>query len=120
MEELNDDSIIDSINLNSTTISQSVTKEGKSNHQHHGNRHRTKNQNGHSGSGGHSKKSKKLPWNCEVIRDRFTPQPYPVQLVERYLETDIGKDVIVLSQNAPLKQYLLLAALQLHQQKQVS
>ena len=29
-----------------------------------------------------NKKAKRLPWNTEVLRDRFTPQPFPVQLVD--------------------------------------
>ena len=29
-----------------------------------------------------NKKAKRLPWNTDVLRDRFTPQPYPVQLVD--------------------------------------
>ena len=29
-----------------------------------------------------NKKAKRLPWNSEVLRDRFTPQSFPVQLVD--------------------------------------
>ncbi len=29
-----------------------------------------------------NKKTKRLPWNTEVLTDRFTPQPYPVQLLD--------------------------------------
>ena len=133
MEELNDDSVIDSINLNSSTSTHHHSnsrewKSGTSGSRHHANNTTNSNgghyrkQNGSGSSGGahnNSKKSKRLPWNCEVIRDRFTPQPYPIQIVERYLESLLANDIIILAQNQSLKQYLMLACIQLHQQKQV-
>lgn len=135
MEELNDDSVIDSINLNSSTSTHHSNsrewKSGTSGGRHHANNTATNSNGGHyrkqnsgggSSGGGHnnSKKSKRLPWNCEVIRDRFTPQPYPIQIVERYLESMLANDIIILAQNQSLKQYLMLACIQLHQQKQVN
>lgn len=135
MDALYDDTIIDSVNLNlnsssgqtnsrskqtphqqsSQTQTSSATSSSsgyRSNKRHYG-RHAVKENTTTS------KRSKRLPWNCEVIRDRFTPQPYAVQLVERYLEPYECENVLVLAQDASLKQYLMIAALQLQHQKQV-
>lgn len=127
MEALNDDTIIDSINLNcgaSTTTAKDWKSSSNRHHHHHHHRTKHSHHNSHNrcnenGGGGHSKKSKRLPWNCDVIRDRFTPQPYPIQLVEFYLENKFARDVIILAQNPALKRYLMLAGIQLHHQKQV-
>lgn len=115
MDSLYDDTIIDSINLNSSNNSGLSSKQSSSSSC---SLHRKKQRCHESGA----RKSKRLPWNCEVIRDRFTPQPYSIQLVERYLEhcdQDQYRNLIIFSQNPSLKQYLMLACLQLHHQDQV-
>ena len=115
MEALYDDSIIDSINLNSTTSHSSTSNSNNSGSKQH--RHKKH----HHNENNHARKSKRLPWNCDVIRDRFTPQPYSVQLVERFLEpTPFNRleNLLIFAQSAPLKQYLIIACLQLIQQQQ--
>ena len=40
-----------------------------------------------------SKKAKRLPWNAEILKDRFTPQTFHVQLIDLFLnQSEIKKN----------------------------
>lgn len=67
-----------------------------------------------------SKKSKRLPWNTEILKDRFTPQPFQVQLVDYYLNNLLldettskkaSKNTIIFIQNKEWKNYFKIMIL---------
>jgi dsRNA-specific ribonuclease len=58
-----------------------------------------------------SKKAKKLPWNTDVLRDRFTPQPYQVQLVDVFMN---ATNLIVFINNEEYKNYLKIMCIRQH------
>jgi hypothetical protein len=60
---------------------------------------------GQSNSKAFNRKSKKLPWNSEILRDRFTPQPFQIQVVELCLDDTIDSLIIFMS-NKEWKNYL--------------
>lgn len=84
-----DDAVLDNTkiveNLKKTLATKPSAQNGKLNKSHrqsdkpksNGSKGTT---NGTTSSRG--KKAKRLPWNTDVLKDRFTPQPYPVQLVD--------------------------------------
>lgn len=103
MEAINDDAILDNLSLCPSTKHR-ANGDSKSHHK----RHET------------NKRCKRLPWNCEILRDRFTPQPYAIQLIEHFLEEPYGPNILIFAQNQTLKQYLILACLKQQQHENES
>ncbi len=65
-----------------------------------------------------NKKAKRLPWNTEVLNDRFTPQPYPVQLVDACTSFNNLNDfynkrtnILIFMKSPEWKKYLQLMAI---------
>lgn len=66
----------------------------------------TSNHGGRKSTGGNMK-SKRLPWNTDIIKDRFTPQPYHIQLMDYYLYSSrFDANFLILMQNDEWKNYL--------------
>ena len=51
------------------------------------------------------KSSKKLPWNSEILKDRFTSQPFQIQLVELCMSASEG-NLLVFMKSKEWKNYL--------------
>lgn len=67
------------------------------------------------------KKAKRLPWNTDVLRDRFTPQPYPVQLVDLCTSfnnlngyTNQRKNILLFMRSSEWKNYLKIMVIKQH------
>lgn len=54
------------------------------------------------------KRSKKLPWNTDILQDRLTPQPFQIQLVKLCLQT-ADQDILILMKSKEWKNYLKIA-----------
>jgi hypothetical protein len=65
----------------------------------------SKEENGKHHSKPFTRKSKKLPWNSEILKDRFTPQPFQIQVVELCLDETINSLIVFMS-NKEWKNYL--------------
>ena len=85
--------------------------------------HTTTRQNNNSkqnnpSSGQRNKKAKRLPWNTKVLRDRFTPQPYPVKLVDACTSfnnlnayNNQSRNILIFMRNNDWMNYLKLMAI---------
>jgi hypothetical protein len=62
------------------------------------------------------RKSKKLPWNSEILKDRFSPQPFQIQLVELCLDETIN-GLIVLMSSKEWKNYLKMTLIKQYSYK---
>ena len=55
------------------------------------------------------KKIKRMPWNTDVLKDRFTPQPFHTQLIESCTakcSNDDNKNILILIKNNEIKNYI--------------
>lgn len=77
-----DDTILDNVTIDEDchNTSQNSTQNSKTNKTRSTDRPNRVKYSTQSSSQ-RNKKAKRLPWNTEVLRDRFTPQPFQVQLV---------------------------------------
>ena len=82
--------ILDDAILDNTKIVENFKSAGATKHVHNGkvgksrqsDKSKANGLKATNGAASRNKKAKRLPWNTDVLRDRFTPQPYPVQLVD--------------------------------------
>lgn len=63
------------------------------------------------------KKSKRLPWNNEVLKDRYTPQPFQIQLVDLCINSKSYKSLLVLLRNEEYRSYLKIMIIKEYQTK---
>jgi dsRNA-specific ribonuclease len=67
-----------------------------------------------------NKKTKRLPWNTEILKDRFTPQIYQVQLIDNFFSVmasqngDQTKNVIFFMKSEECKNYLKITCIKQH------
>lgn len=66
-----------------------------------------------------NKKAKRLPWNTDVLSDRFTPQPYQVQLVDECCSNGF-LNAIILTKTDEWKNYLKLMTIKQYALRSVS
>ncbi|RNA31321.1 endoribonuclease Dicer [Brachionus plicatilis] len=62
------------------------------------------------------RKTKLMPWDMDILRDRFTPQPYQVQLIDFYVKNLTNyaanmKNFLIFMRNKDWKNYLKLIIL---------
>lgn len=123
-----DDAILDNTkiveNFKNTIATKPPTQNGKPNKSHRQSEKSKSNgtkgtANGTASSRG--KKAKRLPWNTDVLKDRFTPQPYPVQLLDMCTSfnnlngyNNQRKNILLFMKSDEWKNYLKIMVLKQH------
>ena len=116
-----DDSILDNFtfdkskNLNQEIKTKQVSPFQRPSHFRNRNTNNKQNESQKNERTKH-RRNKLMPWDMDILRDRFTPQPYQVQLIDFYVKNLIDpeakqKNFLIFMRNKDWKNYLKLIIL---------